>query len=523
MIQKYKLPLIFATIAVLYPAACILYGDLIPAAAGLGWDGVVWAAISQDLATHLLNNRSWDAYTFQHLLICFVLRAVYWLIAQFSTTFAAALKVNDIAAFAGIHFVGDLHANATIGIASSWVVNSVCLVTSIFLWARILERFAITGAVALLSYFMLFVNVANLKMPAFYVPLNDTLLLFCGVTAIYLYLGSRRTGLMGLGVASGFVRPGLPELAALLLIFPRMAPKAKSSSGHALGYVAAGLAGSILAAGVAYYILTDARFLVNDPEFLHGPVALRWLSGAIVCAYVTVGLYFLFRRVAFEDAIPKPGHVLSGLAVVASVMAILWVFAPGPTAMSQLEFFRRGILTGSALPGISLVSHVVYFGPGILLVILLWPKVADAAAEVGTGFVAVLALGVCLSIFSESRAITQYIPAFILALTLALAGTGRLPQWGFAACGVLCILFSKVWMQMAAVDPFFDGPQTPMQRYFMNSGPWMSPKSYLVQSLAILAASGVLIGWFYGSKIQEKLKHLRVAVLRKPGGRRDPA
>jgi hypothetical protein len=509
MIQQYKLPLIFSAIAVLYPAACILYGDLIPEVAGLGYDGVGSATLSQDVARLIYNVQS--SYTIQHSLVWFVLGGVYWLIAQFSTAFTDALNVNYIPGLAEQGY----RANATIAIASYWIVNSICLVTSIFLWAKILERLAITGAVALLSYFMLFISVGNLKILSFYVIIGDSPMLLFGVSAIYLYLAGRSIWLMALGVASGFIRPGLPELSALLLVFPRMAPKAKSSSGHALGYVAAGLAGSILAAGFAYYTLMDARLIVNDPEFLHGPVALRWLSGAIVCAYVTVGLYFLFRRVDFKDAIPKPGHVLSGLAVVASVMAILWVLAPGATEVSQLEFFRRGILTGSALPGISLVSHVVYFGPGILLVILLWPKVADAAAELGTGFVAMLALGVCLSIFSESRAITPYIPGFILALTLALARMEHLRQWGFVASAALCVLFSKVWMQMSAPDPFFDGPGLrPMQRYFMNFGPWISPQAYVWQGLAILAASVVLIGWLYGSKIQEKLKHLRVAYIK---------
>jgi len=504
MIQRYKLPIIFSVIAVLYPAACILYGDLIPEAAGLGFDGLVRVAgaqaQAQDFETHLLQkirDGRLSAYGFQHSLIYFVLGGVYWIISQLSSTFADALKVNDIPVYAGMEY----RANATIGIVSFWIANSVCLVTSIFLWARILERLAITGAVALLSYFMLFVNVSNLKMPAFYVPMNDSLLLLCGVAALYLYLENRRAGLMGVGVVSGFVRPGLPELSALLLAFPRS--KAKSSDSSILGYITAGLAGSILGAGVAYYTSTDARFTLSAPEFLHSSAPVRWLSGAIVCAYVTAGLYFLFRRVAFENAIPKPSNVLSGLAVLAVVWAILWTFAPGPSELTRLGFFRGAILTALALPGISLVSHVVYFGPGILLLILLWPKVAEAANELGIGFVAMLALGICLSVFSESRTITHYIPAFILALTLALAGMKHLRQWGLWTCGALCILFSKVWMQMAAPDPFFDGP---MQRYFMNFGPWMSQAAYLWQGLAILASSAIFITWLYGSNIQEALR-----------------
>jgi hypothetical protein len=341
----------------------------------------------------------------------------------------------------------------------------------------------------------LFISVGNLKIPSFYVVIGDLPMLLYGVGVIYFYLENRRIWLMGSGIASGFIRPGLPELSGLLLAFPFLDRKEKFSSEPThLGYVAAVLVGSVLAASIVYYM--------NDPEYLRSSIAVRCLSGAIMTAYVTVGLYYLFRHVTVGDAIPKVRDLMSGLTVIAVVVAILWIFA-GPTSLSYLEVFRRGILLSVALPAISPIAHVVYFGPGILLVILLWPKVADAAGELGTGFVAMLGLGVCLSIFSESRIITAYIPGFILALTLTLAGMKRLRQWGFVACAVLCVLFSKAWMLMAAPDPFFDGPQTPMQRYFMNFAPWMSPESYLWQGLAILAASAVLIVWVYGSKIQE--------------------
>jgi hypothetical protein len=71
-------------------------------------------------------------------------------------------------------------------------------------------------------------------------------------------------------------------------------------------------------------------------------------------------------------------------------------------------------------------------------------------------------------------------------------------------------------MQMAAPDRFFDGPRIlPLQRYFMNFGPWISPQSYLWQGLAILAGSAVFLIWLYSSKIQEELNHLCAAVGRK--------
>jgi hypothetical protein len=81
---------------------------LIPEAAGLGHDGVRSATYSQHIAT--LFNQVPDAYTVQHSLIWFVLGGVYWLIAQFSATFADALNVNHIPELASQGW----RANATI-------------------------------------------------------------------------------------------------------------------------------------------------------------------------------------------------------------------------------------------------------------------------------------------------------------------------------------------------------------------------------------------------------------------------
>jgi hypothetical protein len=144
----------------------------------------------------------------------------------------------------------------------------------------------------------------------------------------------------------------------------------------------------------------------------------------------------------------------------------------------------------------------VYFGPAILLMLLIWPRVSAAARELGVGFVVFLTLGLCVSLNSESRVITQYIPGFALALSLALSRMPDLPRWGWGATGIFCVAFSKVWMSMSGPDRIFSGKffEFPEQRYFMNFGPWMSLQTYLIQGAAALAVALVLALWLYGPR-----------------------
>jgi hypothetical protein len=492
-VVEHRRPLIFAGLAILYPLVCILCGDLIPVNAGLGYDGARSAAFSQHVSKHLLNQVH-GAYTFQKSLIWFLLGGIYWVIAQISPAFRSALAVNDMPEMVQY----GMSANATIGIVSYWLVNSVCLATSIFLWERILRRLSIRGPVALLSYFLLFINVANLKMVSFYITISDVPLLLVGMSAIYFYLAVRQRALMTLGIISGFVRSGLPELNALLLLFPYRGVAVREHRPGALsvGAVLSGFASIVLIASTLYWGVIKREVLVQD-----GLLGARWLAAPILCCYVAVGLFILVRPLALFDLIPKLGDLVRGAAVLATVAVLLKIFA-SPSDLEKFEFFHRSVLTGLIFPGLSLVAHVVYFGPAILLILLLWSRLSAVAQEFGTGFVAVLALGLFLSINSESRTLTQYLPAFTIALSIALARMPNLPRWGMIATAILCVAFSKVWLPMAGPTRLYDGQHYafPEQLYFMNFGPWMSLQSYLWQTAAVLGAALILVAWLYGPR-----------------------
>src|SRR5665811_2337232 len=180
----YRLPVIFSAVAIFYFCFMLWIGDLIPVNSGLGYDGANSAKFSQDVATHLIENPK-GAYTFQKSLLWFVLGGVYWVIGLFSDTFADSLANNDIAALT-------LPVNPSIALVTWTIVNSLCIVITLLLWARLLDRFQVTG----------------------------------------------RT----------------PVLIALFTAFPYDPERGKpATNGHGLGLLAAAIAGMVLSAGLVYF------------------------------------------------------------------------------------------------------------------------------------------------------------------------------------------------------------------------------------------------------------------------------
>src|SRR5262249_19334316 len=150
---------------------------------------------------------------------------------------------------------------------------------------------------------------------------------------------------------------------------------------------------------------------------------------------------------------------------VFGIVTVIVKMMAGPSDLPLDEFARRTVLTALIYPGLPLVAHTVYFGPLVPLCILCWRDAAAAIGAFGTGLLAFVALGLLSSLNTESRVITQYVPAFVLAITIALSRRS-LTGGFYAATTVLAVLFSKVWLSLAGPGRIYDGQhyQFPEQR-----------------------------------------------------------
>jgi len=473
ILSRYKWPLLFSAIAIVYPALCLALGDIIPVKDGLGYDGDRWAQLSQRIRPRMLTRRI-DAYTFQKSLPWFVLGGSYWVIGTFSSAFAEAMET----------------VNVTIALVSYWVLNSICLAGSAFLWKCMLDELRVREPAALLSYVLLFVSVGNLRMPAFYVTISDVQMTLVGTLVLYLFVKSRQLLLLPVGFLSGFVRSGLPEAVALLVLFPRRHAAVRQDRDR--GWFAAVMAAFavVAIAAVCIWHIDGLRQYTPAPDLL-------WMSILILCAYVGTALYFLLRELTIADLRPRLADIGKALLVVVPVAIVLKLVA-APSSMPLTGFVRTTVETGTFLPGVSLVGLVVYYGPGFLLVILLFPRCAKAAGTFGPGFIAFLSLGTCMTMVSESRIAAVYVPAFLAVVTLVLSEMRELSRWGYYVAAALCVVFSKVWLPMAWSDAY-SRPFTkfPEQLYFMNFGPFMSTQTFALQAAAVVVATLVLACWLF--------------------------
>ena len=143
-------------------------------------------------------------------------------------------------------------------------------------------------------------------------------------------------------------------------------------------------------------------------------------------------------------------------------------------------------------PLVFLVSHPMYFGPAFLLLVFYWKPFTRIVRGHGVGLVLVVLMGIFTSLTPESR---QSAPSYFVALPFLALLVDRLalPRrfwWFFAA---LALASTRIWMRMGL--PAYDDQRYlhfPFQNFFMNLGPWMSNRMYLLQGVVVLISAVLL-------------------------------
>jgi hypothetical protein len=215
---------------------------------------------------------------------------------------------------------------------------------------------------------------------------------------------------------------------------------------------------------VAGYLFFALRGLWGCRPYFGVRYWARSLSWAPLLALVPLALAF---RHVVADLGTKPGHY--------EVQNFL--------AMMGWEALAR--------PLVSVVAHVVFFGPVVLLGFLHIRGVCAALHPYGLGLVLCFTANLFLSLESESRHLFHFFP--LLVPFVVKAATARV--WRardlllFAA---LCLAWSKVWFRMGGLPDPFSGRLFPAQRFWMHIGPLMSRDMYQAHAAAALLTAAVL-------------------------------
>jgi hypothetical protein len=431
---------------------------------GLGWDGSDYGAWAADFPAAL--QRGFDAYYAQRVLPSALVYVALGALGLARTTpqIIVAFEVANVVLVALSAFSYDSVARSLrASVESRW-------------W----------GAVGL------FASFAILKYSAFYPVLTDVWAFAFGMLQLQFFWKRQLFALAGITLLGSFAWPTLLPVGACLCLLHQPSAEAaepRPAPAH-LNDVLAGL----ISASWVWVCLPKAR------EGFSLDLGTGTIDLTVVRLSLLVSTAFLFwgarqlldQRCLFEIRAYRQASSWYGASCAAAV-ALIAVFARAHITSRPAKFglqsnIDQAVFSALKEPGIFALSHVLFWGPWVLIVLFSWRHCVAALHRAGLGLTLVALFGVVLSLNGESRKLANFAPLFCLSALphLDRLGLHKRQVIGF---GVAALLFSRVWLE-------FDGRMPgklfafPSQLLFMVIGPWMTPTNYAAQ-LALVAAGAI--------------------------------
>jgi hypothetical protein len=471
--------LVFATYAV--PTA--LFGESIPANRGLGYDGTIYASIATRFG-HLVRTGGLDSYDVWRALPS----GAVWLI----------FRVFGVASTPQHLMLGFRWVNVIELIASIYVVHLIAQRLSFSVRA---EWFVLLG---------MFGSFFALKWTLFDPVLVDCSGFFLAVVLLWAFLDERPIVLGAVTLLGAFTWPLVFVEGLVLLACPRSHRWGEPRPTDRV--LAASL--SVVAAAAAFVTLRTLDHDRGLSRALRAGLAPEWRSWAFVsaliaAAWVGLGLYPVARGLLRARAVRFEVRriVIAAVVAVVTLIAHLVLTASPDQGLATLRaptpagfVVRQNLWTALGKPGIFVVSHVVFFGPVMLLTILVWPRVVDSMRPRGLALLVMAGMAVVLSLDAESRQLVDLMP--LVVVFTAVAVQHRLRSSLVFVFGAATVAASKVWLPInhgryPYPGTFFDFPA---QYLFMNAGPYISSRSYAIQGSMVLAAGIALTVFLVGSR-----------------------
>jgi hypothetical protein len=217
----------------------------------------------------------------------------------------------------------------------------------------------------------------------------------------------------------------------------------------------------------------------------------------LMVVYVFALLYVLLDGITFPQIFARirrirPAHIAAavGTFVVAYGMNTM-ITDFDKKAYGALIILKTTILLSITRPFLFIVPHIIYFGPIILLAILLWRPATRMIQKYGLGIILFVLLNLPMALNAESRRSAVLVPVVVIFTVLA-ADTLNWRRWHLWTLAAIALIFSKVWYPINQGSLEGELIEFPAQHFFMNAGPWTANGPYMIQVAAALAAGGLL-------------------------------
>ncbi len=397
----------------------IRWGTVVPENGGLGYDGQLYAGIAQDLPG-LISGGGLTPYSVQRI-------------------------VPSAIVYCALSVAGVSKGTREVLLAFA-LYNLSLLILTVVIWERIGTVVRLGDRGLWLGFILLFVNLANLRLPFHYAPLTDTTAFALGALLVYFYLRGNRPGVLAVLVLGAFTWRSFIWLGSALFVLPRRPLEARTPSRRFSRVI-------VLVGAMAYAASLPLYGLALGPR---GFVAV--LSSSLVLAYfliVASGLLNnpeLLRPSTYRGTPSRLGILVLAGGVVLGAMLLLLPSASANAPIGDLvgliypfrRFFLPRVGRAVAAPALFLVNNTRYFGIAIPLLVFAWPRFCQATHRLGFGMTVYILAHLLLAANPESRQNIDGLPATVLALVLAGEPHLRTSRY-FAVVAAGALATSTVW------------------------------------------------------------------------------
>jgi hypothetical protein len=213
------------------------------------------------------------------------------------------------------------------------------------------------------------------------------------------------------------------------------------------------------------------------------------------------GLEYATAPSGFKNYLIKTAGVI--VFIMAASYIVSTVSIP-ETVFTPVVFLMNVFQQSIDNPFVSLISHITYFGPAIIIIVWLYKSFAKTVAKMGDSAIIYFLFASFLSLGSESRQFIHFYPFMVIVLmqTINEIVFSRQQVVLFV---VLSLIFSKCWFNINVPGIFeqYDFTHFPDQRYFMNQGPFMSDTGYYI-NLGIVCVLTALTWALFRKSIQSR-------------------
>lgn len=449
-------------------SACGLFYEHVPANNGLGWDGKNYAQLTITFEK-MVEAGQVDSYQYQRILTPAI---IYYLCKWFHIP----LSVETVPLIYGIY-------------------NLVLIIGSALLFFAICTSLRINKNLEIIGFASIFFNYFILKNTPYYPVLTDISAFFMGMLLCYCFIKQYTPGMLITLLLGHFTYPLF--LLSSLPLFANIRTNLFTARVNTAVFF------KVLAVGLIAIILIVLALMLTVPDLLLIPRYTMPLNRYLLPLSVLLLLVYIWRLITVFGHFPlAPAaqhtrwwliRIIGALFFVAACSYVISTISIPEDVFTPRVFLMNIFQQSIANPLAPIVSHIIYFGPAILLVVFFYRPFAHTILQTGDSALAYFLIAALLSLGSESRQFVHFYPFVIVMLMISLNDLAISGRQAFLFCA-LSLVLSKCWFTINVPGIFeqYDFMNFPDQRYFMNHGPFMNNLSYFI-NLGIAALTGMML------------------------------